>query len=106
MQTFSSRVSRRRERGPGEPERLRPRERSRRVDEERFRELRPSRDWDRDLSFHPYLPFFISFAFRLSFVTFLALDFPLLPCDPLDEERVDRLLRNPAHRVSCVRRQP
>ena len=92
MQTFSGRVSTRGERGPGEPERLRPRERSRRVDEERFRELRPSRDWDLDLSFHPFLNFlhFLLLDFPLS--PFLPLDFPLLPCDPLDEERVDRLL--------------
>ena len=55
MQTFSSRVSKLCERGPGGPERLRPRERSRRVDEERFQELRPSRDWDRDRSVHPFL---------------------------------------------------
>ena len=92
MQTFSSRVSTRRERGPGEPERLRPRERSRRVDEERFRELRPSRDWDRDLSFPPFLSCLQCFRLDFPLSPFLLLDFPLLPCDPLDDERVDRLL--------------
>ena len=52
MQTFSGRVSTRGERGPGEPERPRQRKRSRREKVERFQEFRPSRDWDRDLSFH------------------------------------------------------
>ena len=39
-----------------------------------------------------FLPFFnfLLLDFRLS--SFLPLDFPLLPCDFLDEERVDRYL--------------
>ena len=92
MQTCSSRVSTRVERGPGEPERLRPRERSRRVDEKRLRELRPSRDWDRDLSFHHFVPCLPLLLLDFPLSPFLPLDFPLLPCDPLDKERVDRLL--------------
>ena len=65
-----------------------------------------SRDRDRDLSFPPLLPFF---PFVLSDFTLPPfLQFPLLPFDPLDAEREARfvLLRNPAHRVSCVRGQP
>ena len=92
MQTFSGRVSTRGERDPGEPERLRPRERSRRVDEERFREFRPSRDWDRDQYFHPFLPFLYCLLLDFPLSLFWPLDFPLRPCDPLDEERVDRFL--------------
>ena len=59
MQTLSGRVTMRGERAAGEPERPRPRERSRLDDEDRSRleERRPSRDWDRDRSFTPFLPF-------------------------------------------------
>ena len=105
MQTLSSRFSTRGERGLGEPERPRPLEEFRPREGDLLRESLVSRDRDRDLSFPYCLPFF-PFVL-LDFALPPCLPFHLLPFDPLDAEREDRFfLRNPAHRVSCVRGQP
>ena len=106
MQTLSNRFSTRGERGLGEPERPRPLEEFRPREGDLLRESLVSRDRDRDLSFPPLLPFFPFVLLDFTLQPFL--QFPLLPFDPLDAEREARfvLLRNPAHRVSCVRGQP
>ena len=104
MQTRSGLFSTRGERVLGEPERPRPREALRPREGDLFRESLESRDRDRDLSLTPFFPVFPfdCFDFALPF-----LHFPLLPFDPLEAERPARFfLRNPAHRVSCVRGQP
>ena len=106
MQTLSGRFSTRGERGLGEPERPRPPEAFRPREGDLLRESLVSRDRDRDLSLPPLLPFFPFVLLDFTLPPFL--QFPLLPFDPLDAEREARfvLLRNPAHRVSCVRGQP
>ena len=106
MQTRSGLFSTRRERGLGEPERPRPRDALRPREGDLLRESFESRDRDRDLSLPPFIPFFPFECLDFALPPFLP--FPLLPFDPLDAERAARffLLRNPAHRVSCVRGQP
>ena len=104
MQTRLGLFSIRGERALGEPERPRSREALRPREGDLFRGSLVSRDRDRDLSLRPFLPFF-PFEFLDFALPFLL--FPLLPFDPLEAERPARFfLRNPAHRVSCVRGQP